>query len=168
MMRWFWLCFVLMGLVYGAMVVWSLPAVSAAAGGLAPFDLRLGGYSEEEARAFLTALTPEGRAFYTDVQHRLDLIYPPLLGLTLTLGFHLLFAQPWNVILSLVSLSAVAADYLENFFVGEMLAVAPADLDTALIATASFWTLVKAGVSTAAMTAFLGGALWAGWRRWRR
>lgn len=168
MVRWFWLCFALMGLLYGAMAVWSLPAITAEAGGIAPFDLRLSGYSEAEARAFLGALTPEGRAFYVDVQHQLDLIYPPLLGLTLTLGFHLLFARPWNFALSLVALSAVAADYLENFFVGEMLAADPATLDAAVIATASFWTLVKAGTNGVAMTALLGGALWAGWQRWKR
>lgn len=61
----------------------TLPKISAAAEGLLPFDLRATGYSEAEAQAFLTALSPEGRALYQGTQHRLDTLYPPLLALVL-------------------------------------------------------------------------------------
>ena len=67
--------------VYFVMIVWSLPKIASAAGGAMPFDLRPWGYTPNEAEAFLVALSSEGRAFYTDVQLRLDTLYPPLLAL---------------------------------------------------------------------------------------
>ena len=60
--------------LYLVMLLWSLPKIAAEAGGLTPFDMRPGGYSLAEARAFLAALSPEGTAFYLGVQHRLDMV----------------------------------------------------------------------------------------------
>ena len=76
MKRTFWLTFAATIVVYAIMVVWSLPTITASADGQVPFDLRPLGYSYDEARAFLLALSDEGRHFYTAVQHRLDHIYP--------------------------------------------------------------------------------------------
>ncbi|MFT4514143.1 MAG: hypothetical protein ACI91B_002851 [Planctomycetota bacterium] len=97
----FWVLFMLAMAVYAAMVSWALPTVSAAAGGLAVFDLRPSvfdlrptGYSLVEAKQFLAALTPEGRAFYLQVQQPLDLFYPPLITATLFLGIGLLITAP--------------------------------------------------------------------------
>ncbi len=84
----FWL---LVG-VYATMVVWSIPLLSKDAGGLEIFDMRSGGYSFEEARAVLAALSPEGVVFYETIQHRLDGIYPVLLAATL--GWSILRLSP--------------------------------------------------------------------------
>ncbi len=62
--RIFWLLFAVMLGDYLAMVLWSIPALSRDAGGLAVFDMRPGGYSFDEARAFLAALSPDGARFY--------------------------------------------------------------------------------------------------------
>ena len=80
MHRAFWISFIFATGVYLSMVFWSLPFIAGQAGGLAPFDMRPTGYSVTEARAFTQALTEEGRAFYLDVQHKLDFAYPALLG----------------------------------------------------------------------------------------
>ena len=53
--RAFWVVFAAMVLVYCAMVLWSLPIIMKDANGLMPFDLRPGGYTTEDARAFLAA-----------------------------------------------------------------------------------------------------------------
>jgi hypothetical protein len=58
--RIFWLVVAATLGVYLVMVLWSIPRISAEAGGLPVFDLRPGGYTFEEARAFLAALSPEG------------------------------------------------------------------------------------------------------------
>ncbi|RMF41238.1 MAG: hypothetical protein D6754_01455, partial [Alphaproteobacteria bacterium] len=83
----FWALVLATGAVYLAMVLWSLPRITEATGGLMPFDLRPTGYSLAEARAFLAALDPATTRFYLDVQHSLDLIFPALLGATLILAF---------------------------------------------------------------------------------
>lgn len=142
--------------VYAVMVLWSLPKVAAAAGGLAPFDLRPLGYSEAEARAFLSAITAEGRAFYIRVQHGLDVAYPALLALTLTLSFgRLVRSGGLRLVLILVAMGAMAADYTENALVAAMLSQPPEAVPATLIAQASLATLVKGLLSTVALVALL-------------
>jgi hypothetical protein len=155
--------------VYLVMVIWSLPKVAEAAGGLVPFDLRPLGYSETEARAFLAALSDAGRRFYADVQHRLDLAYPALMAASLSLCFGRLIgsrAIRWTLIA--VALGAMGADYAENVMVGQMLEFpsdsAPADL----IARASTATVVKSTLGAVAITAVLvavGVRIGGRWRR---
>ena len=67
--------------VYAAMLLWTLPAITEAAGGLMPFDMRPFGYTHTEAVNFLAALTPEGLSLYLGPQAWLDRAYPALLGL---------------------------------------------------------------------------------------
>ena len=56
--------FAVTSFIYGAMIFWTLPAISAGAGGLAPLDTRAFGYSYDEVHAFLNALTPHARGIY--------------------------------------------------------------------------------------------------------
>lgn len=70
---------------YAVLVGWFGPQVQAAAGGLTPFDLRVTGYGLNEAQAFLSALTPEGRAIYLGPIRVDDMIFPMLFTLTLCL-----------------------------------------------------------------------------------
>ncbi len=155
--------------IYLVMVIWSLPKVADAAGGLAPFDLRPLGYSEAEARAFLAALSDDGHRFYVDVQHRLDLAYPALLAASLSLCFaRLIGSRTLRTALIAVALGGMAADYAENLMVGRMLTdpgvSAPADL----IAYASAATVAKSVLSAAAMTALLAAVVFRVWSRPRR
>ncbi|RYE85016.1 MAG: hypothetical protein EOP19_10320 [Hyphomicrobiales bacterium] len=103
MRKLFWmLCGVTLA-VYLAMVLWSLPVVSAGAGGLAPFDMRPGGYDYAAAVAFLDAITPAAAAFYRDVQQRFDLVYPALAALTLFFALASTLPRPlgaWRFILA--------------------------------------------------------------------
>src|SRR4051812_21399203 len=114
--------------VYGTMLGWSLPTISAAASGLAPFDMRPGGYSFSEAQAFLRALTADGASFYRSVQQRLDIVYPALLAATLF--FSILASAPrqlgrWRYAAFILAVPIALFDYLENHAVAVMIAAGP-------------------------------------------
>lgn len=100
----FWALFAVTMGVYGTMLPWSLPAVSAAAGGLMPFDMRPGGYDAGEARAFLAVLPPDGVVFYRDVQHRLDIAYSALLAATLFFAIAALMPRRFSAWCRIVAL----------------------------------------------------------------
>jgi hypothetical protein len=155
---------------YLVMVLWSIPRISAEAGGLPVFDLRPGGYTHEEARAFLAALSAEGTHFYANVQHRLDAAYPALLAVTLAWSILRLAPARWGVwrhLLAATAIPGMVFDYLENRDVARMLALGPDGIAPDLVRTASFHSQAKAATSSVAMTILLVLlALWA-FRRWR-
>jgi len=164
----FWLIFALMLAVYGAMVIWTLPAITAGAAGLLAFDLRPTGYSVEEARIFLDSLSDEARAFYLGPQRMLDMAYPALLGLVLIGAIRSLFthtALRWGLIL--IVTGGAIADYYENFLVARMLVENQAAGD-ALITSASQATIVKSALGGLAMIAVLVALAKAGFARWRK
>ncbi|HUV33082.1 MAG TPA: hypothetical protein VMW31_05875 [Devosiaceae bacterium] len=166
----FWLIFAAGMAVYPVIVAWSLPTISAAAGGLTPFDLRPSGYSYQEARAFLAALTPEGVDFYRTVQHRLDIVYPPLIAASLFLGIALLAPPAFGRLrwlLAAVALPIMVFDWLENIAVGGLLALGPAGITPEEVAAASRWTVLKSGFSTVAMLVLLALLILWTWRRFR-
>jgi hypothetical protein len=68
--------------LWGLMVFWTLAYLRRTAGGLEPFDLRPFGYTPEEARALLYALSSIGRTYYADVQLQLDTAYPALYAIS--------------------------------------------------------------------------------------
>jgi hypothetical protein len=151
-----------------AMILWSIPRISAAAGGLATFDMRPGGYTLEEARAFLAALSSEGAAFYRRVQLRLDIVYPGLLALAT--GWAILRLAPrWRFRrwLALVPLPAMAFDWLENASIARMLAAGPERLTAELAARATALSQAKAVASTVALSLLLALCLFAAVRWWR-
>ena len=168
----FWLLCAATLVVYAAMLVWSLPTVSAAAGGLRSFDLRPGGYSFGEAQAFLTALTPDGKAFYLNVQQRLDLAFPALEAATLFFAILMLTPARWGIwrqILPLTAIPGAVFDYLENHAVASMLAAGPDGLTPEMVTAASRWTVFKSQSITVAMVIVLALLLlWAGQRLRRR
>lgn len=160
----FWLVFAATLGVYLVMLLWTLPAITAAAGGLAPFDLRPSGYTFDEARAFLAALTSEGTTLYRKVQQRLDIAYPVLLAATLVLAILLLSPAGlgrWRWLLAATALPGMVFDYLENASVAAMLDGGAAALTPELAAAASRWTVFKSAFSTLAFIALLALlALW--------
>jgi hypothetical protein len=155
-------------IVYGVMVFWSLPALNLPKA--MPFDLRPGGYSYADASDYLGRLSAAQVAFYHDVQHRLDLFFPALFGLTMF--FSIAAASPrkfgaWRWVLAVIALPGMAFDYLENRAVSAMLDVGAAGLTPELVAEANQWTLLKSGASTVTMTLLLGLLLWKGFVAWR-
>lgn len=165
----FWTSFASAAAIYIVMVLWTLPAISQAAGGLRPFDTRPGGYTLPEAQAFLTALTPEGRSLYLDVQQRLDLAYPLLLATALASGMVMLAPTAlgrarW--LLAILPVPGAAFDYLENLMVGGMLRLNKIDAEG--VGVASLFTLLKSAFTSLAMTVFLALAVYAAVRRLRQ
>lgn len=157
--------------VYGAMVVWTLPVISAGAGGLAPFDMRPGGYDFAAAQQFLAALSPEAAAFYDNVQHKFDLAYPALAALTLFFALAALLPRELGILrFALAAPTALVAifDYLENHAVAGMLAAGPSGLTPTMVEAASRWTILKSGATTVAMTLLLALLLWRGIAALRR
>ena len=158
--RAFWVLFAAMITVYLVMVLWTLPEIAASADGLKAFDVRPAGYSETQARAFLTALSADGRVLYLGVQHRLDTAYPALVALTLIYALFWAFPRSGNaarVAFFVVPTAAAVFDYLENARVGAMLAMAPQDVTADMISAASSATVIKSGLSTVAFVMLLLG-----------
>ncbi len=162
----FWLLLIACGAVYATMLVWTLPAIRAEAGGLIPFDLHPAGYDYETALAFLTALEPAGYELYLGKQHWLDTAFPVLLGLTLAWLF-LRFGPGHlgRVLLVAASLAAAGFDLLENFRVRVMLEAGAGDVTEDMVAAASLATQIKSGLVTLCMTALLLLLLWHGFKR---
>lgn len=140
---------------YLIMVLWSLPLVSKMAGCYEPFDMRLSGYSFDEARLFLTSITDAGRDFYLNTQQLLDLFYPTLFAITLSIPMVHLVPRYWGWALAVPAIAGGAFDHLENRAVAVMLRVEPDALTEAMVSTASNWTLAKSISITIALVALL-------------
>ena len=167
MKKLFWVIFTTTLGLYLVMVLWSLPYIAGQAGGLTPFDMRPSGYSTDEARQFLSALSDPGRAFYLETQHLLDAIYPGALGITMILAALLLYRALMRYLLICLSFVACSADYVENFAVADMLRAPLADVTAEMVSFAAGASVLKAGASTVVFVLLLVGLLLAGWRRWR-
>ena len=165
--------------LWAMMMFWTLPYLRRVAGGLEPFDLRPFGYTLEEARALLHALSDIGRAYYADVQLQLDTAYPALYALSRGLLLLWLTAPgrtaakpvPLPVRATLLVLPVLTAwfDYFENDAIAAMLAAGP-EVGADLVARASFWTQAKwlAGVVTEATCLTLLAIAFMRWRFGRR
>ena len=140
---------------YLVMVLWSLPKISLMAGGAVPFDMRPGGYSFEEAVAFVSALSPSGRDFYLNTQHLLDSFYPALLSITLAIGLITLVPRYWGWTMAVIAVMAGIFDYLENASVAQILSLAPDYITPSMVSTASNWTVAKSVSTTVASIVLL-------------
>lgn len=150
----FWICFLAAALIYVIMLTWTLPAITSAAGGNLPFDLRSMGYDLEDARMFLQALTPDGRQLYLNVQHKLDTAYPALMAIALGLGSYLLAPLSWKFgrwIGAAVSAVGAGFDFIENYYVANMLNSTAQTLDPELVWSASRASMVKSVSTTIAI-----------------
>jgi len=165
--------------LWGVMMFWTLAYLRRTAGGLEPFDLRPFGYTPEEARALLYALSDVGRTYYADVQLQLDTAFPALYALSR--GLLLLWVTapgrtatrplPLLARLALLILPLVTAgfDYLENEGIAAMLAAGPQAGDE-LIERTSFWTRAKslAGLATELACVVLAAIAFVRWRHRRQ
>ncbi len=129
---------------YLLMVVWSGPRLSHAAGGLMPFDVRLSGYAPAAALRYLQALGTDGRAFYLEVQLRIDALFPGLFALVTGIALWWLYVEKARgmrvAILAFPTLGA-GFDYLENARIAAMLRAV--DPPPGLVAAASEATVLK-------------------------
>lgn len=144
--------------IYSVIVLWSLPFIATEAGGQVAFDLRPAGYGFDEARAFLVALSPAGRAHYLGTQAILDSMYPPLLFACVGMAlWHLSEDMPKVTRGLVVAVAAVGmvADGFENVVVREMLAAGAEGLTPALVAEASRVTVIKSAAVAASQIALV-------------
>jgi hypothetical protein len=165
--------------LWGLMIFWTLAYLRRTAGGLAPFDLRPFGYTPEEARALLYALSGIGRAYYADVQLQLDTAFPALYAFSRGLLLLWLTApgrtatRPLPLIarlgLLLLPLATASFDYLENQGIAAMLAAGPQAGDE-LIERTSDWTRAKsfAGLTTELLCVILAAIAFVRWRHQRQ
>jgi hypothetical protein len=159
----FWTCFTAAMAIYIAMILWSLPVITEAAGGLAPFDMRPFGYTLADAQAFLAAIDPETVKFYRNVQLTLDIFYPALITISLVLGIYLLLPArfgAWRWVIAALPLPIALFDYLENNLIGVMLASRPEIVSADLVSAASRWTMLKSSFTTASMLLLVALSLW--------
>ena len=159
----YWIVFAITLALSVALFAWSIPGLVADAGGLAPFDLRSGGYSLDEARTLVSAYSPDGIAFYLGVQHMLDLFYPAFLAASIYFAIaYLLPARlgGWRYLIAAIAIPGAIFDYLENAAVRVLLTTPPADITAEQVATASQWTLIKGGFITVSVVLLLLLLLW--------
>lgn len=128
--------------VYGWLVLGHGLDLQRLAGGLLPFDLRVGGYDLDAALRYLVALPPEGVALYLGPIALLDTVFPVLLGLTLLWWMRPL-ATPFGLVCALAALGYVALDLLENRATGALVAGGAFGLTPDAVRAASLLTQGK-------------------------
>src|SRR5581483_765869 len=119
------------GLLWAAMFFGPLAHLRELSGGVAPFDIRLRGYSYDEARYFLNAIGREGRDYYASPELLIDTFYPPLYALSRGLALwwltmpRRLRAAPLpaslRVALVAVPIAMACLDMFENVCIAAML-----------------------------------------------
>ena len=129
----------LTALNHALMLLYTMPKLLKEADGLWPFDIRIMGYTLEDATLYVTTITPEGRLFYLEVQQRLDAFFPALFALTLMVTLYRLV--PKLPVLFMFPISGALFDYYENAAVIQILLTdAP---DQGLVEMASLLTGLK-------------------------
>lgn len=151
--------------LWALMVTVTGPAITKAAGGLAPFDLRITGYDLAQAQAFLSRISGPGRDLYLEAQLRLDTFFPVVLGLFLTWSFVALYPRLPATLLAVVAMAGGGADLVENARVAVMLR-AP-EVTAEMVAAASQATVAKWALDGVALTAFALGIAISALRRLR-
>ncbi len=139
-------------IVYFAMLLYTIPQVSAYAPGINLFDLSPTGYSFEYAIKLLDTLGSDGRDLYLYRQLPLDFIYPGLFAVSCNLLLSWLFlkTQQTNSKLFYFCYIPVAAglfDYLENIFIVSILTSYP-NVSEVSISLASAMTITKSVLTT--------------------
>lgn len=162
-----WIVFCATVSVYMIMLLGTLPAIAAEAGGLLPLDVRLMGYTGDEVRSFLAELSDAGRGIYLGLQGNLDIVFPLLLGATLSgLIWSLVENRTMRFALGAAVLFHVLADYRENYLVAGLL-VHDGPVSDRAAASASWSTQLKY-LSVSGVILYLSAALaMTGWRRVR-
>lgn len=110
---------------------------------LRPFDLRLFGYTPQDAKLYLSALSPEQTAMYKDQMLAIDRIFPVLYASTWVIALRWLNKGTWGWVFSVAIVVGAVFDYLENASFTQMLTTDPASLADSVVINASHWTVLK-------------------------
>lgn len=154
-----WVVLTLLTVASYAVLIWvGGQQLFAGPDGLPPFDLRITGYSVEEARAYLDALHPMQIHLYVGLVRMLDSVFPLLFSIWIWVTLWALGA--WRV--ALIAPVYLGLDLGENLLIGQMLKQGPNGLDPETVAWASALTVAKFAAVGLALIA-LGHA---GLRRW--
>ena len=164
--------FVLANVVYLAMLLYSIPSVTANAPGMRLFDMSPLGYSPQYAKDLLDSIGSEGRDAYLKLQLPLDFVYPGLFALAYSLMLVWLFKKSYDsgskiFFLALVPVAAGFFDYMENLGVIFMLRSYPG-IDPGTVQASSAFSLLKSALTTAFYILLLWGFLLLFMRRKRR
>ncbi|MEJ6393637.1 hypothetical protein V8J82_10245 [Gymnodinialimonas sp. 2305UL16-5] len=136
---WQALAFLTTALYGGIAWLWFVELIPGSGGAL-PLDARLIGYSVDEARAYLAALTAPARAIYLNDMRVLDTIFPVCLAVFLAAPMIWALRGVWRA-LALLPIAFLLADLGENAQIAALLRTdEPSD---AMIAAASTMTRVK-------------------------
>lgn len=139
------LTFVTAGL-YAALAWVSVTGLLPAAGDLAPFDMRLTGYSVEDARAYLEALSTAGRDLYLGTVRQLDTAFPVVFGawLAALVWRTARGMMTWSrLVLTLPAWGYAVMDLCENALVADLLRAGAEGFDPQIAVLASEFTVTK-------------------------
>jgi len=140
------------------MNLWTVPFIRAEAQGLRIFDNRPIGYGFDEAKAFLSALQPDGLALYLNLQRGLDTLFPILFLIAMPWALWLLteaWQKPYRVMICLVGVVGPLCDLIENHYVAGMLRAGPEGITPDMVARASAFSVAKWGLDVCAVAAFV-------------
>ncbi len=146
------LLLVLTNLVYGFMILITIPKVMQYTQGMKIFDMMPAGHDAAYAKTLLDTLGDEGRNAYLYSQFPADLIYPGLFGISycLLIGYFLMqlgqFEKPM-LTLALLPLIGGTFDYLENLGTIIMLTSYP-DFSPMVSGFGNVCTILKSIAST--------------------
>lgn len=151
--------FIATNLLYGLMLLVTIPALTKFSGGLMIPDMMPTGYDHTYLQRLMEALGEDGRRYYLTRQLPVDLLYPLLFGLTYSLltawSFKRLGAFGRRVAyLALLPLIAALADYAENFGLAAVLLQYPNNSEILSRVTSAF-TWIKSASTTLFFTFFL-------------
>jgi len=143
---------ILTNLIYGFMLLITIPKVMGFSGGMKIFDMMPMGYQPEYAGLLLDRLGVEGRNAYLYNQIPVDFIYPFLFGITYCLLLAYLLDQMYylkaeSFYLCILPVLAGLFDYLENFGIINLLISYP-HLSVSAIQITSFFTVLKSLLTT--------------------
>ncbi len=122
--------FVITQIIYGFMLLYTIPNVMNHANGMKLLDMQPTGYNAEYAKNLFDNLGAIGREAYLFRQIPVDMIYPLLFAVTYSLLLTFLFKKSFNPKskingLSLIPIVGGLFDYLENVGIIIMLSIYP-------------------------------------------
>ena len=147
-----WVLFGITQLIYGAMLLFTLPMIKQYAGGMAPLDLMPLGYDATYVTTLFKALGEPGRSAYLFWQLPIDMVYPLFFAVSYALLMAYLLRKmdrlqgSWFY-LCLLPLVSGMFDYLENIGISMLLRSFP-NISDSLVALTSGFTLLKSITTT--------------------
>lgn len=146
------LLFILCNIIYGIMLIITIPEVMQHSGGMKILDMMPAGYDAQYVRSLFNTLGTAGRDLYLYHQLPLDLVYPALFGVSscLVLAYFLNKLEKldsWLLYLCFLPLFSGLFDYGENIGIISMLIDYPS-ISVFQIQVTSVFTVLKSVLTT--------------------